>query len=204
MQNKESTWHQPKYISESVWDLGSKHTDVQRWNMDANREAEQKTESIRNELPRRIIGVARLDHVRSKNIWNSLKIRRDIIEKVELRSMGYFGHVPKMDQNHLPYISMRGRVNGTRVRGRPRFPWIDKIKKNSEERGLTVVEAERAALEKHTCGWRRESVQRHRQGAKRKRNVYQWINLFNFLGTINHFHFTLLFVSFSSRYRIFC
>jgi hypothetical protein len=63
---------------------------------------------------RRIAGVTRLDRVRNEDIRNNLKIRRDIVEKVELRRISYFGHVARMDQNLLLYISMHGRVNGTR------------------------------------------------------------------------------------------
>jgi len=29
----------------------------------------------------------------------------DIIKKIEIRSLGYFGHVARMDQNRLPYIA---------------------------------------------------------------------------------------------------
>jgi len=55
--------------------------------MNTNRGAEHKTESIRNELPRCIDGVARLDRARNEVIRNSLKIRRDIIKKLELKKI---------------------------------------------------------------------------------------------------------------------
>jgi len=51
-----------------------------------------------------------------------------------------------MDQNHLPHIAMQGRVDGTRCRK----IWLDTIKKNSESRGMTFVEAQRAAQERNT------------------------------------------------------
>jgi len=66
---------------------------------------------------KRIAGVARLDRVRNEDIRNNLKIKRDIIEKVELRRI----EVARMDQNRLQCISKHCRVNGgTRARGRPR------------------------------------------------------------------------------------
>jgi len=133
--------------------------------MDANRGADRGLRVFEMSCLRRIAEVARLDRVKNEDIRNSLKIRRDI-EKVELRRIYYFGHVARMDQNRLPNISMHGRVNGTRTRGRPRKRWIDTIK-NCEERGMTVVEAQLVALERHT--WRTELKTSERATASPRR-----------------------------------
>jgi len=74
---------------------------------------------------RRIAGVTRQDRVRNEVIRSNLKMKRDIVERVELRRLSYFGHVARMNQNHFPYIAMHGRMNGCRRRGRPRKRWID-------------------------------------------------------------------------------
>jgi len=84
--------------------------------MDTNRGAKQKIDSIRNELSKaHIAGVTRQDRVRNEVIRSNLKIRRDIVEKVELRRLSYFGHAARMNQNCFPYIAMHGRVNGCRI-----------------------------------------------------------------------------------------
>jgi len=101
---------------------------------------------------RRTAGVTRQDCVRNEVIQSNLKIRRDIIEKAELRRLGYFGDVARMNHNRFPYIAMHCRMNGCRRRGRPRKRWNDSVKKDCESRGLTVVEAERAAQDRHL--WR--------------------------------------------------
>jgi len=98
---------------------------------------------------RRITGVMRQDRVRNKVIRSNLKIRRDIVEKVGLRRLSYFGHVARMDQNRFPYIAMYSHVNGCRRRGRPRNRQIDSVKKDCNARGFTVVEAERVAQDRH-------------------------------------------------------
>jgi len=120
---------------------------------------------------RRIARVTRHDRVRNEVIRSNLKIKRDIVEKVELRRLSYFGHVARMNQNRFPYNAMHDRVNGCRKRGRPRKWWIDSVKKDCEARGLTLVGAERAAQDRHQ--WRtmlkRQSVLLYRQGAKRRR-----------------------------------
>jgi len=65
-----------------------------------------------------IAEVMRQDRVWNKVIRSNLKIRRDNVEKVEIRRLSYFGHVARMNQNRLPYTAMHGRVNGCRRRGR--------------------------------------------------------------------------------------
>jgi len=92
------------------------------------------------------------DHVRNEVIQSNLKIKRDIVEKVELRQQSYFGHVARMNQNRFPFIAMHGHVNGCRRSGRPMKRWINSVKKDCEARGWTVVDAERAAQDKHS--WR--------------------------------------------------
>jgi len=57
-----------------------------------------------------------------------------------------------MNQNRFPHIAMHCSVNECRRRGRPRKRWIDSVKKDCEARGWTVVEAVRAAHDRHL--WR--------------------------------------------------
>jgi len=76
-----------------------------------------------------------------------------------------FFHLAKMDQNRFPYIAMHGRVNECSRRGRLRKRWIDSVKKDSEVRGLTVVERRKIDIYGRPC-WRRQCVLLYRQGAK--------------------------------------
>ena len=99
---------------------------------------------------RRIAGVSRRDRIRNEDIKRNLSIRRDIIEKVEIRRLRYFGHVSRMEQIRLPYIAMHGRVNGMRGRGRPKKRWLDTVTKDCESRGMTLVEAQRVAQDRTT------------------------------------------------------
>jgi len=55
---------------------------------------------------RRIAGVTRQGRVRNEVIRSNLEIRRDIVEKVELRRLSYLGHVARINQNRFPYIAM--------------------------------------------------------------------------------------------------
>jgi len=72
--------------------------------MYSNRGAKQKIESIRNELSKaHVAGVTRQDRLRNEVIRSNLKIKSDIVEKVELRRRSYFGHVARMNQYRFPY-----------------------------------------------------------------------------------------------------
>jgi len=99
---------------------------------------------------RRMLGVSRRVRIRKKDVKRNLNVRRDVIEKVEIRRLSYFGHVTSMKQGRLPYITMYGRVNGVRGRGRPR---LDTVKKDCESR----IDAGRGA----TRGARKIYVEDH-------------------------------------------
>jgi len=43
------------------------------------------------------------------------------------RRLQYFDDVVRMDQHRLPYISLYGRVEGNRPKGRPRKRWPDNV-----------------------------------------------------------------------------
>jgi len=89
-----------------------------------------------------IAEVTRQDRVRNEVIRSNFKIKRNIVKKVELRQLSYFGHVARMNQNRFSYIAMHSRVNGCIRRGRPRKRWIDSVK-NCEARGLGLLNGNR-------------------------------------------------------------
>jgi len=69
---------------------------------------------------RRIMDVTRRDHIKNVDIRANLGITEDIVERIQARRQRYFGHVVRMDQHRLPNIALYGRVEGKRVKGRPR------------------------------------------------------------------------------------
>jgi len=50
-----------------------------------------------------------------------LDITEAIVERIQAGRLQYFGHVTRMDQHRLPNIALYGRVEGKRVKGRPRI-----------------------------------------------------------------------------------
>ena len=79
--------------------------------------------------------VTRRDHIKSMDIRANLDITEAIVERIQARRLRYFGHVVRMDQNRLPNIALYGRLEGKRVKGRPRKRWLENVTDNCYHRG---------------------------------------------------------------------
>jgi hypothetical protein len=90
---------------------------------------------------RRIAGVTRRDRIRNKEIHSRLHIRQDIVDKIRTRRLRYFGHISRMGIERYPNIALHGHVHGKRRRGRPKKRWIDVIREDCGELGLSMQEA---------------------------------------------------------------
>ena len=107
---------------------------------------------------RKIKGVTRRDKIRNADIRKELGITTDIVQKIQARRLRYYGHVVRMKAERLPNIALFGRVHGKRTRGRPRKRWLDNIREDIEEMGISMVEACRLAASDRDR-WR-SSIQR--------------------------------------------
>ena len=47
-----------------------------------------------------------MDHRRNVDIKASLNIQDDVVQKLEIRRLRYFGHVCQLDSHRLPYIAL--------------------------------------------------------------------------------------------------
>jgi hypothetical protein len=63
-----------------------------------------------------------------------------IIRIIKSRRMGWAGHVTRMGEKRNVYRLLVGKREGKRPLGRPRRRWIDNIKKDLLEIGLSVVD----------------------------------------------------------------
>ena len=59
---------------------------------------------------RRIKGVTRRDRIRNVDIREELKIKIDVVQRIQRKRLHYFGHVNRMAPNRLPYIALFGHV----------------------------------------------------------------------------------------------
>jgi hypothetical protein len=63
-----------------------------------------------------------------------------IIRIIKSRRMRWAGHVARMGEKRNVYRLLVGKLEGKRPLGRPRRRWIDNIKMDLLERGLSVVD----------------------------------------------------------------
>ena len=64
----------------------------------------------------------------------------------------WFGHVVRMDNERLTKRVWNAEVDGRNVRGRPRFGWMDGVKRALNNRGMNVIEANERA--RNRSEWR--------------------------------------------------
>jgi len=58
-----------------------------------------------------------------------------------LRRLRHFGHVSRMGQDRYPKLALEGYVHGQRGRGRPKKRWLDVVRSDCADMGLTVHHA---------------------------------------------------------------
>jgi hypothetical protein len=125
--------------------------NTETWTITA--EMERRLRSVEMDCLRKIVGVSRLEHIKNDDIKVALYVTTDIVQRIQLRRLRYFGHVARMDESRYPKLVLHGRVDGRRRRGRPRKRWLDNIKEDCRELGYSVVEAERTARDREE--WRK-------------------------------------------------
>ncbi len=63
---------------------------------------------------------------------------KGLAERVDQGVLRWFGHVQRMEEEHLVKKTARADVIGVRPRGRPRMGWIDGVRRALDTRGMTV------------------------------------------------------------------
>ena len=101
---------------------------------------------------RSMTGVSRLDRVRNEEVRTRTGVRRELAARVDMNVLRWFGHVERMDDERLLKKVMNAKVNGRSARGRPRFGWIDGVKRTLNDRALDVKEASEGARDRNE--WR--------------------------------------------------
>jgi len=90
---------------------------------------------------RRILGISRRDRWKNEDIRTILGISTNVVDEIQRRRLTYLGHVCRMKAERLPHISLFGRVHGSRPVGRPKKRWMDGIRSDCKELGLSTYQA---------------------------------------------------------------
>ena len=96
-------------------------------------------------------GASRLDRVRNEVVRTRTGVRRELAARVDMNLLRWFGHVERMDNERLLKKVMNAKVNGRSARGRPRFGWMDGVKRALNDRGMDVKEASKRARDRNDC-----------------------------------------------------
>ena len=90
---------------------------------------------------RKIEGVTRRDRIRNEDIFDRLKLSQDIHSHIQQRRLRYFGHESRMGQDRYPKLALEGYVQGQQGRRRPKKRWLDVVKSDCADMGVTVHDA---------------------------------------------------------------
>jgi hypothetical protein len=86
---------------------------------------------------RRSARKSRKEKVRNVTIREVMEVRKNILEVTEENRLRWFGHVKRMPGNRLPLKVLEWEPEGKRRRGRPKERWIDEVRRNMTNHGLT-------------------------------------------------------------------
>ena len=78
---------------------------------------------------RSVTGVSQLDRVKNEVVTARTGVRRELAAGVDMNVLRWFGHVERMDNERLMKKVMNVKVDGRSARGRPRFGWMDVVKR---------------------------------------------------------------------------
>ena len=89
---------------------------------------------------RSITGVSRLDRVRNEVMTARTGVRRELAAKVDKNVLRWFGHVERMDNDQLLKKVLNAKVDGRSAKRRPRFGWMDGVKRALNDTRMDVKE----------------------------------------------------------------
>ena len=101
---------------------------------------------------RSMCGVSRWDRLRNEEVRERTGVTMELPNRVDRNVLRWFGHVERMEDGRLLKRVVNARVDGRGGRGRPRYGWIDGVKKALNGR-MDVSEARECARNRNE--WRR-------------------------------------------------
>ena len=101
----------------------------------SKRAQEKRLDVAEMKLLRFAFGATKIDRIRNERIMGTTKVM-EISKKVLERSLQWYGHVMRKDEDYVGKRVMEMEVPGRRKRGRPNRGWLDSVKVDLKEKGL--------------------------------------------------------------------
>ena len=117
--------------------------------------SEEERDEFWNDLTRCVDGLTTrnyVDRVRNEVVRARTGVRRELAARVDVNVLRWFGHVERMDNERLLKKVMNAKVDGRSARGRPRFGWMDGVKRALNDRRMDIREASERARNRNE--WR--------------------------------------------------
>ena len=101
----------------------------------------QKLNVFEMKCLRSMTGVSRLDKVRNEIVRVRTGVRRELAARVDMNVLRWFGHEERIDNERLLKKVMNAKVDGRSATGRPKFGWMDGVKRALNHRKMDMREA---------------------------------------------------------------
>ena len=99
-------------------------------------EDKKRIRAVEMDYLRRSAGRSRLERIRNEQIRLKMSAQETVIERIEKKSLRWFGHLLRMNDERLPKQIFIWKPPGRRKRGRPRRSWNEGIRRAMRERNL--------------------------------------------------------------------
>ena len=101
----------------------------------------QKLNVFKMKCLRSMTGVFRLDRVKNEVVRARTGVRKELTTRVDMNALRWFGYVERMDNDRLTKKVMNVKVEERSTRGRPRFGWMNGVKRALNDRRMDMREA---------------------------------------------------------------
>lgn len=107
-----------------------------------NKNLSLKLMSTEMDCFRRSTRHSKLEKIRNTIIRQQMKVQNSILDFVRYRQLEWYGHIRRMPEKRLPRQALEWIPPGKGKRGRPRFKWMDDVRRGMRELGLEELEWE--------------------------------------------------------------
>lgn len=104
------------------------------WTM--KQDDKRRIEAVEMDYLRRSSRISKLERVRNEEIRNIMSAQETIIDRIEKRSLVWFGHLLRMEDSRWPKRVLSWQPQGRNRRGRPRRSWNEGITRAMRDRGM--------------------------------------------------------------------
>ncbi len=118
------------------------------WNMGAR---EKRLNIMKMRRLRNMCGVTQVDQVRNDEVWRT-GVAKTLAEQAEQGVLQWFGHVERIEEEHLVKKTTRSDMRGVRPRGRLQMGWLDSVKRALSARGMSVKQGRMVVHDRNRCG----------------------------------------------------